>query len=249
MTLRVLLVDDEQLAIDRMRELLSDIDDVEVVGTAMSAAAAQEAVDRLKPDCLFLDIQMPGKSGLALAASLSLEGRAEIVFATAFEHFAPDAFEVEAADYLLKPVRLDRLRQAVARVKRRRSMLRGPEFLETVNESRFMDELWVSVRGGKARIAIDMIEWIEAAKDYVILHTPTRSYLHRASMNDLEGSIDPRKLVRVHRSSFVCPDLVTEVLTPAKGSMSLRLKDGAVVQVGPSYAKDVTKLFLGRSDA
>lgn len=246
MKLRVLLVDDERLAIDRLSELLGDIDGVEIVGSASTAAAAQKIIEQYNPDCIFLDIQLPGKSGLALAASLSLEGRAEIVFVTAFEHFAPDAFEVEAADYLLKPVRLDRLRQAVVRVQRRRAMISAPGGqVVSIEAHEFVDEFWVPVRGGKARVTIDMIEWIEAAKDYVILHTPTRSFLHRISMNELERKLDPRKLFRVHRSAFITPGLVSELIRPSKGMVSLKLRDGAVVPVGPSYAKEVVSRLTG----
>ena len=108
--LRVLLVDDEPLALRRLATLFEDIDGVAVIGTAATGQEAEAQIDALSPDLVMLDISMPQKSGLRVAADLPVEQRPEIVFVTAFEQYAPDAFEVEAADYLLKPVRLDRLR-------------------------------------------------------------------------------------------------------------------------------------------
>ncbi len=243
MSIRILIVDDEQLAIDRLTEFCRDIDGVDVVGSAHDSASAAQAIAALRPDLVTLDIQMPGKSGIALAASLSAEERPEIVFITAFEHYAPDAFEVEAADYLLKPVRLDRLRQAVNRAERRRQQRLAANALASMAPpTPYRDAIWVQVKGQMVRLAIDHIEWIEAAKDYVLLHTATRSYIHRTSMAALEDILDPNQLTRVHRSSFVRLSLVEKVDRLGKGLIALQLKDGAVISVGPNYTKDV----LGR---
>jgi len=235
MTIRVLLVDDEQLAIDRLNDLLRNLEDVSVVGSASSAADAHERIAELAPDLVFLDIQMPGGNGMALAADLPRDRRPEIIFVTAFEHFAPDAFEVDATDYLLKPVRFDRLRSSIARAKRRIALSRPPED----GQPQYADAIWVAVRGGQIRLNVSEIDWIEAAKDYVMLHTGTRSYLHRAQMSALELQLDPSELMRVHRSSFVRLSLVDGVERPGRGSLSLLLRDGAVIQVGPSYVKQV----------
>lgn len=250
MSLRVLIVDDEQLAIDRLAGFLSDIDDVEVVAAVRNAAAAAEAIRSLHPDVMLLDIQMPGRSGMGLAAELDPENRPEIIFVTAFEHFAPDAFAVDAADYLLKPVRFDRLKQAVVRSQRRIRLKAAAALGEnTVAETgRFLRELWVSVRDGQVRLDVDQIEWIEAAKDYVLLHTSTRSYLHRISMSALQERLDPEALMRVHRSAFVRPGLVQKLERPGKGSLNLVLRDGAIVQVGPSYVKDVLRALTREED-
>lgn len=243
MRLRVLLVDDEALAIDRLRELLGDIDDLEVVGTAGNAREAADAIARLRPDLVFLDIQMPGRSGMALASDLPPEDRPELVFITAFEHFGPDAFSVDAADYLLKPVRFDRLKQAIVRARRRIRLNAAAAQVDEAfaGSERYTREIWVSVRDGQLRLDVDLIEWIEAAKDYVLLHTATRSYLHRVSMSALEEKLDPNMLMRVHRSAFVRPSLVEKLERPGKGSVNLVLRDGAIVQVGPSYVKEVLR--------
>src|SRR5690349_1513283 len=120
--MRVLVVDDEDLALDRLRTFFADIEGVEVVGQAQDGDAALEAIERLTPDLVLLDIQMPGRNGLRAAADIKVEPRPEVIFVTAHEHYAPDAFDVDAADYLLKPVRFDRLRQAVERARRRRGL-------------------------------------------------------------------------------------------------------------------------------
>ena len=125
--MRVLLVDDEQLALDRLCALFKDIDEVEIVGQARDGEAALTAIGQLSPDLVILDIQMPGRSGLRTAAEMPEEHRPEIVFITAHEQYAPDAFDVDAADYLLKPVRFDRLRQAVNRARRRQEIRQQAE--------------------------------------------------------------------------------------------------------------------------
>ena len=118
--MRVLLVDDEALALDRLRTFFENIEGVEVVGQAQDGDEALTEIARLTPDLVILDVQMPGKNGLRAAAELDIDPRPELVFVTAHEHYAPDAFDVDAADYLLKPVRFDRLRQAVDRARRGR---------------------------------------------------------------------------------------------------------------------------------
>jgi two-component system, LytTR family, response regulator len=254
--MRVLLVDDEDLALDRLRTFFNDIEGAEIVGQAQNGDEALEAIGRLLPDLVLLDIQMPGRNGLRAAADITVEPRPEVIFVTAHEHYAPDAFEVDAADYLLKPVRFDRLRQAVERAKRRRLLreqadrtgkleeqvaaLRGSSAAGSEDNG-----FWVPERHGQRRVPIDAIEWIEAARDYVLLHTDVRSHMLRITMSALEEKLAGTSLLRVHRSAFVRPDKVTEVKR-ANRSMSLVLTDGANVQVGPSYA-DAVKEALGLS--
>lgn len=242
--MRVLLVDDEPAALERLSALLTQVPDIEVVGSARNGREAAEAVEALKPDLVLLDIQMPERSGLAVAAALPMEDRPEIVFVTAFELYAADAFEVEAADYLLKPVRFDRLRQAIERARRRQALRAAAARAEDAQASpadEDPDGFWVQVRTGYVRVPLTEIDWIEAAKDYVLLHTPTRSHIHRATMNALERKLPPSELVRVHRSAFVRPARVKEVKRLGKGLISLVLDDGVNVAVGPSYVNAVSE--------
>ena len=242
--MRILLVDDEPAALERLAALLSQAPDVSVVGTARNGREAAQAIADLHPDLVLLDIQMPEASGLAVAAALPPEDRPEIIFVTAFELYAADAFEVEAADYLLKPVRFDRLRQAIERARRRQSqrtaLARAADALAAPADED-PDGFWVQVRTGFVRVPLGDIDWIEAAKDYVLLHTATRSHMHRTTMTALERKMPPAEMIRVHRSAFVRPAKVKEVKRLGKGLISLVLEDGVNVAVGPSYVNAVTE--------
>jgi len=244
--MRVLLVDDEMLAIERLRVLFADIEGVEVVGQAGDGEGALAAITELAPDLVILDVQMPGRNGLWTAAQLPRETRPEIVFITAHEHYAPDAFDLEAADYILKPVRFDRLRQATERARRRRQLaadaaragaLEGElQLLRTGQTAPASTdpEIWVPERHGQRRVPIEAIDWVEAARDYVLLHTELRSFMLRITMAALEEKLEGSRLLRVHRSSFVRPDRVAEVKRQGR-TTTLVLNDGTSVQVGPSY--------------
>lgn len=248
--MRVLLVDDEALALDRLDTFFADIEDAEVVGRARDGDEALARIAELIPDLVILDVQMPGRNGLRAAADIRIEPRPEIVFVTAHEHYAPDAFDVDAADYLLKPVRFDRLRQAVDRARRRRALRAAEERAGRLEEEvealkaghaprpHDDDGFWVPERHGQRRVPIDSIDWIEAARDYVLLHTNMRSHLLRITMAALEERLAGSPLIRVHRSAFVRPDRVTEVQRSGR-TLCLVLNGGASVQVGPSYAAEV----------
>jgi two-component system, LytTR family, response regulator len=248
--MRILLVDDEALAIDRLATFFADIDGAEIVGTARDGDEALEKIRELTPDLVILDVQMPEKNGLRAAAEIEVEPKPELVFVTAHEHYAPDAFDVDAADYLLKPVRFDRLRQAVERARRRRQ-IRDAAARTGVLEQELAatrasgaapspedDGFWVPERSGQRRVPIASIDWIEAARDYVLLHTDIRSHLLRITMGALEDRLRGSGLIRVHRSAFVRPEKVTEVQRSGR-SLCLVLAGGATVQVGPSYVAGV----------
>jgi DNA-binding LytR/AlgR family response regulator len=261
MTLKVLLVDDEPLALARVAAGLEGVDGVCVVGAACDGREAIDQIAALRPDLVLLDIHMPNLSGLEVAAVLEDADRPEVVFITAFDGYGAEAFEVEAADYLLKPVKFDRLRQAVDRACRRRRARQASERtadLEAQIErlqatpadaAGFDVEFWAPTLHGVRRVPVAAIDWIEAARDYVLLHTAARSYLYRATMSGLERRLDPREMMRVHRSSFVRPGAVAEVQRQGKGLYALKLHDGALIQVGPTYAATLLaalKLDMGR---
>lgn len=237
--LRVVLADDEPLALERLAYAFQDMPGTEVVATARNGVEALDAIVRLQPDLAVLDIQMPGRTGLGVAADLAPDRRPEVVFLTAFDHYALDAFDVEAADYLLKPLRLDRLRQAVERVRRRRDG-RRPAPVEAPPAA---GDFWVQGRLGLERVPLKAVVWIEAARDYVLLHTAQRSHILRATMAALEDRLPAGELMRVHRSAFVRPEAVRELQPAGSGGAVLILADGVAVPVGPSYLPVVTRRF------
>lgn len=256
--MRVLLVDDEPLALDRLKVGFDAIEDVEVAGTASDGVEAVEKIRALAPDLIILDIQMPGRSGMEIARALRPEEcRPEVIFVTAFDRFATDAFEVEAADYLLKPVAFDRLRLGVERARRRRALReaegRVAELGATLAalrsdaravpapaaESRYDQGIWVPGRQGAVLVPVSMIDWIEAARDYVLLNTSLKSHILRARMNDIEQRLDPALMLRIHRSHIVRIGAVVGVERPGKGALRVVLSDGAVLQVGPNYQANV----------
>lgn len=267
MNMRVMIVDDEPLALDRLRLCLSQTPGVEVVGEAANGDEAVELVAELKPDLVLLDIQMPGRSGVAVARALSRSPRPEVVFVTAFAEFAPEAFELEAADYLLKPVRFDRVQEAIRRAARRLELGENRERvaeLETALRSARLPvqepagaydrEIWIKQRDGFARVDADQIQRIEAARDYVLIHTLTKTHILRATMSDLERRLNPAQILRVHRSAFVRLDTVRRVERNGRNLMRLHAEDGAIIDVGASYSKHVAAalkldIAMGRAAA
>ncbi|WP_076072519.1 LytR/AlgR family response regulator transcription factor [Sphingomonas montana] len=243
--LRILIVDDEALALDRLETLLARIADVVVVGRATDGIDALDRIAALTPDVMLLDIQMPGLDGLGVAAALDGGQRPDLVFVTAHDHHAPAAFDVDAVDYLLKPVDPDRLARAVARVRlRRHGRPPGPGTTTGVDASPTGHDLWVPDRTGLRRVAVADIDWIEAARDYVLLHAADRSHMLRVTMTDLERRLAGSALVRVHRSAFVRPDRVARIGRSGRTAI-LILTDGTQVQVGPSYLDRLEAILAG----
>lgn len=250
MPLRVLVADDEPMAIAALQRALSEMTGLEVVGTASDGAEALERIAALSPDLVFLDVQMPGRSGLEVARRLAREGGPDVVFVTAFTDFAAEAFELDAVDYLLKPYKADRLKETVARARRRlgRASSSAPEPAvppaapaSPAASPAYDRAIWVPQRDGLVAVQVADIERIEAARDYALLITRTRSYLLRTTMADLERRLDPTQLVRVHRSAFVRPEAVVRAERREHSPFRLHMRDGAIVDVGPSYVKRISE--------
>ncbi|WP_337185336.1 LytTR family DNA-binding domain-containing protein [Phenylobacterium sp.] len=251
--MRVLVVDDEPLAVDWVIQGLKALADVEVVGSATDGDAALAQCAALAPDLVFLDIQMPGRTGLEVARVLGGEGGPDVVFVTAFQDFAAEAFELDAADYLLKPVRHDRLVEAMNRARRRRAVDRAHERLALL-EARlaavegdggpaaepYPADFWISHRTGRVRVPVADIRRIEADRDYALIHTSARTHILRTTMRELERRLNPRQILRVHRGAFVRLSCVARVERAGRGLTRLHMADGAVVDVGASYLARVS---------
>ena len=239
--LRVLTVDDEPLALQRLAWSLAEFPDVELVGEARSGREALELVRALRPNLLMLDIDMPPPGGLDVVAALDSDQPLEVVFVTAFDEFAVRAFELSATDYLLKPVVHARLERALARSRARldarESDSRVAELKDVVEqlrkarhapaEARYVTEFWVTDRDARVRIPVQKIERIEAYGDYVRLFVGERERLLRATLSELEGRLDPGLFIRIHRSQIVRRDQITALRRNGTGRVHAVLADGS----------------------
>jgi two-component system response regulator LytT len=222
MTLKALVVDDEAPARSELRFLLAEAGGVEVVGEASNAAEASQLIRAIPYDVVFLDIDMPGVSGMRLAEALSeIEHPPAIVFVTAYSEHAVKAFEVEAADYLVKPVEIGRLRRAVERL--------APSLPQP--GSARVERVPVEKGGKKLLLSVEEIFHIMAKDDYSYLYTDGERYLSTVSLAELERKLEPRGFFRVHRRFLVNLAQVKEVVPMYGGTLLLTMKDRAATQV------------------
>ena len=234
--LRVAIVDDEPLAREDLSQLIAGRSDVEVVATCANGAEALEAVRRVKPDVMLLDIRMPGIDGFGVVSRLETRDAPYVVFVTAFDRFAIDAFRVRALDYLLKPVQATRLDEALGRA--REQLAKGGEWLAALRaaavepsaDAGYLSELLVRVGMRDLVIKVDDIDWIQAETYYVRLHMRGRSCLYRERMHVLEERLNPRHFARVHRSAIVNLDRVREIVHDTRGDHVIVLSTGARVK-------------------
>src|SRR6476469_5593486 len=267
MTIRTILVDDEPLATQGLQLRLQAFDAVEVVGTAANGREAIRQIKTHKPDLVFLDIQMPGFDGFSVIQGLMDVDPPLFVFVTAYSEHALRAFEVQAVDYLEKPVLEDRLATTMERVRQRLAERNAashavrlqealaehaPEAAEELGEAapavapdsgRFEKMINIKDQGQIFRVDVDTIERIDAAGDYMCIQTGDNTLILRETMKDLEKRLDPRRFQRVHRSTIVNLDLVRQVKPHTNGECFLVLDSGAQVKVSRSY-RDVVARFV-----
>lgn len=239
MTLRVIIVDDEPLARDRLRRLLSGESDVEVVAECADGSAAVAAVRDHAPDVLFLDVQMPEMDGFEVLAALDREKFPAVVFVTAFDSHAVRAFEARALDYLLKPTTQKRLHEALERVRERQSSSAGGALAEQLRDLLAERDLSaqrvrrIAVRTGDRTIFVltDDIDWVEAAGNYAILHVRKENHIVRETMSAMEAQLAPAGFLRVGRSAIVNLRRVKELQSHAPNDHVALLHDGQRVPV------------------
>ncbi|WP_426690505.1 LytR/AlgR family response regulator transcription factor [Rhodanobacter ginsengiterrae] len=229
MSLRVLIVDDEPLARAGVRARLEAHADVSVLGECGDGATALAFLHTQSPDLLFIDVEMPGLSGLEVIEALSLEQRPLTVLLTAYEQFALRAFELRALDYLLKPVDDERFADALDRARDTLALRRGE--LPGAQAPRYVTRFEVRLGHRLRLVDADDVDWIEAQGDYAGLHANGQLHLLRESLQRLGGRLDPARFARIHRSTIVRLDRVAEMQPLSNRDHLLRLRDGTVLRV------------------
>lgn len=251
MKIRTLIIDDEPLARERVKRFLREQPDIEIIGESGDGADAIKKIKAEKPDLVFLDIQMPEKTGFEVIRGLGNTSLPTIVFVTAFDQYALQAFEVHALDYLLKPFNKERFNLAVSRAReqiesRRRGHLdqRLVSLIESIgSERRYLDRLIVKSVGRVYFLKSDEIDFIEAAGNYLKLHIGRESHLIRETMNGIEAKLDPLKFVRIHRSTVVNIDRIKELHPMFSGDYSVILRNGTELALSRNYRERFLELF------
>jgi two-component system LytT family response regulator len=265
--LRTLLVDDEALSRRGLELRLRMAGDVEVIGHCVNGREALNAIREQKPDLVFLDIQMPGLSGFDVLAELQPHELPMIVFVTAYDRFAVQAFEARAIDYVLKPVDEARLAATLSHVRelteQRAAVVERNQLVHLLAELRGSGELeagesavepqvpkWLPIRNGRetVRVAVQTIEWVDAAGDYLCIHADGHTHILRATMREMENLLDPRLFQRVHRSTIVNLTRVKSLRAHMNGEYFLRLEGGQELKLSRTY-RDKVEYFLKRPRA
>jgi two-component system LytT family response regulator len=253
--IRVLIVDDEPLARQRLEDLLAAEENVQVVGTAEDGASAVDAIRSLRPDLVFLDVQMPGKTGLDVVRDVGPDAMPLTIFVTAYDRYALQAFDLAAVDYLVKPFDDERFEQAFRRARRlaelqemgelREKLLAvldaGPREAAPSTASPYLERIAVEMRGKVRVVPVAQIEYITASGPYVELHTSERAYLIREAIQSLEMRLDPNVFLRIHRSIIVRVELIDTFHRGAGGDYEVQLKSGARLRVSRSRREELER--------
>ena len=252
-SITAVIVDDEVLAREAIHLRLRNEPDIEVVGEAADGADAVELLRRLKPDLVFLDVQMPVMDGFEVLDSVSSDHLPIVVFVTAYDRYALKAFETHALDYLLKPftagrfhAAVERARLEVARAGDHETHQRVIEVLEERRRARQRDQREPGVSGYLARLAVKRnqrivlvkvadIDWIESSGNYAHLHTQGASHVVRMTMGELERRLDPAHFARIHRSTIVQIDRIEGIIAAWHGDFDVTLRDGTVLRLSRNY--------------
>ena len=266
--LRTLLVDDEALSRRGLELRLRMAADVEIIGHCTNGREALNAIRDHKPDLVFLDIQMPGLSGFDVLAELQPHELPMIVFVTAYDRFAVQAFEARAIDYVLKPVDDERLAATLNHVRelteQRAAVAERNQLVHLLAELRGSGEIeadeprtvepqvpsWLPIRNGRetVRVPVHSIEWVDAAGDYLCIHADGQTHILRATMREMENLLDPRLFQRVHRSTIVNLTRVKSLRAHMNGEYFLRLEGGQELKLSRTY-RDKVEYFLKRPRA
>ncbi len=252
MTLQAIIVDDEDLARQRIRDLLAERPDIQVRAECCNGTAAIEAIRRHHPDLVFLDVQMPDVDGFGVIEQVGAEEMPPVIFVTAFDEYALHAFETDAVDYLLKPFDRERFQRAVDRMLERRDRRKLAELDRSVhkllelaeNGDRYGDRLAVRSSGSVTFVKVDTIDWIEASRNYVKIHCDGEVHTMRETMARMEARLDPERFLRIHRSTLVNIERIRRI-EPGIGTESVVVLDnGARLMVSRAYRRGKVKELL-----
>jgi two-component system LytT family response regulator len=252
---RVLIVDDEPLARERLRTLLADDPGMQVVGEAADGGRAAEAIRTLTPDLVFLDVQMPGSTGFDVIEDVGADKMPFVVFVTAYDRYALRAFDVHALDYLLKPFDRERFRQSLARARQQLQRREGGDLerrllalVEDLKPAQSRVDRFVVKSGGRVFfVRNDEIDWIEAAGNYVKLHVGNDAHLFRETMNAVEARLDPDLFFRIHRCHIVNIEQVRELQPWFNGEYVVYLKNATRLTLSRGYRERLQdRVGLGR---
>jgi two-component system, LytTR family, response regulator len=246
--IRTLIVDDEELARERLRSLLEKEADVEVIGECADGRTALNAIQRDRPQLVFLDVQMPEMTGFEVLEEIPLQERPNVVFVTAHDKFALKAFDVHAVDYLLKPFDRERfqtaLQRAITKVR-----AQTPDSFENVTSllsdvrGKPVDRLMVKTTGRMLLIKVDDLDWLEASDNYVNLHVGNETHMMRETMNSLEQKLPGEKFMRISRSSIVNIERIKELQPMFHGEYVVILKNGTKLTLSRTYRDKLEKLM------
>lgn len=256
--IRVLIVDDELLARQRVEDLLRAEEGVEVVGTAEDGRAAVAAIQELRPDLVFLDVQMPGMTGVEVVAQVGPESMPPTIFVTAYDQYAVKAFEFAALDYLVKPFDDERFEQAferaralldlqeVGRMTKRLVSLLGqstpaatPVPPSPPRAAAYLERIAVESRGQVRVVPVEKIDYITASGPYAELHVGGQLHLIRDRMQNLEERLDPERFFRIHRSAIVQIDRIETLLRSPGGDYAVRLRGGGELAVSRNRREEL----------
>jgi two-component system LytT family response regulator len=253
MKMRTLIVDDEQLARERLRALRAGEPDVEIVGECSDGGEAVAALENDPPDLLFLDVQMPELDGFGVLATAKPERMPVVIFTTAFSQHALKAFEVHALDYLLKPFDRERLKLALDRARERMRQAQTGAINEKLTslladvrpQAPKADRLVIKTSGRVVLVRMADIDWIEAADNYVNLHVGAESHMLRETMSSIEARLDSKRFIRISRSTIVNLERIKELQPMFHGDYAVILRSGTRLGLSRSY-RDKLQLLLGK---
>ncbi len=258
--IRALIVDDEPIARRGIRQQLQTEPDVEVVGECGNGREAVAAIKKQNPDLVFLDVQMPILDGFGVVESVGAENLPAVVFVTAYDEHAIRAFEVNALDYLLKPVDPERFQKTLARA---REQVNGSEtkhlnqklsaLLQSLEEFQpnvaaqptYLERIAIKNRGRVFFLSVDEIDWLRAQGNYVELHAKDDAHLLRETMDGMESKLDPRKFLRLRRSTIVRVERIKELQPLFNGEYAILLKDGTQLVSSRRYRQNLNALLKG----